>query len=110
MSVAYTSKSPRSCQPNVTQNAPFRKPLIALNPYNSILRQTDIKDGMKEIRTFEGWEQYPAIQEPAAVNVRSFKDRISDFRSTVFSELSSDTNVEIIDINCRINSLLGDTC
>jgi hypothetical protein len=75
-----------------------------------MLHQTDTKDGMKEIHTFEGWEQYPAIQEPAAVNVRSFNDRISDFKSTVFSELSSDTSVEIIDINSRINSLLGDTC
>jgi hypothetical protein len=63
------------------------------------------KNDMKEIHTFEGRGQYPAILEPAAVNVRYFNDRISDFRSTIFSELSSDTNVEIIDIHSRINSL-----
>jgi len=68
------------------------------------------KDDMKEIHTFEGREQYPAIQEPAAVNVRSLNDRIPDFRSTIFSELSSNTNVEIIDIHSRINSLLGESC
>jgi len=70
----------------------------------------DLKGGMKENHTLEDWRQYPVIQEPAAANTRSFNDRIADFRSTVFSELSSDTNVEIIDINSRVNSLLGDTC
>jgi len=110
---SLTSESPHTGQPNVAQKPLSelpRKPVIALYPYNSMLRQMDFKDGMKEVPTFEGRGQYPAIKEPAAVNVRSFNDKLSDFRSRIFSDLSSDTNVEIIDINSRINSLLGDAC
>jgi hypothetical protein len=53
----------------------------------------------KEI-AFDGWRQYPAnvILEPAAINVQYYNDKIADVRSHIFSDSSSDTDVEIMDI------------
>jgi hypothetical protein len=47
-----------------------------------------------------GWRQYPAnvILEPTATNVQYYNDKIADVRSSIFSESSSDTDVEITDI------------
>jgi hypothetical protein len=53
-----------------------------------------------EDETFTGWQQYPEnfVLEPAAVNTQFYRDRISSCRAKVFSELSSDVDLEIIDV------------
>jgi hypothetical protein len=58
----------------------------------------------KENALDDGCAQYPAnvIPEPAAVNLQYYNDKIADLRSSIFSESSSDTDVEITDITCKI--------
>ncbi len=50
--------------------------------------------------TLDRWRQYPANIgiEPDTINLQSYSQTISDIRSSIFSESSIDTNVEIIDI------------
>ncbi|EPE32292.1 Magnesium transport protein CorA, transmembrane region [Glarea lozoyensis ATCC 20868] len=58
------------------------------------------KRGLDDEFAFNGWRQYPenVILEPAAVNIQSYKDRLSRCRSRIFSEDSLDLEVAITDL------------
>lgn len=52
----------------------------------------------------EGWPEYlsNAVPESAALNFQSYQDRVADTRQTLFCDSPLDTEVEIIDLICKI--------
>ena len=66
------------------------------------LSDTNWREGGKDV--YGDWWQYPSnvIPEPATTNLQSYNDRIADVRSEIFYESSSETNLEIIDVECKV--------